>query len=48
MVVKGDSPRIAARIKLIAEGIETAELLLERLAEPSARLLGTAVALYAQ
>ncbi len=32
MVVTADSPRIAASIKLMAEGIETAELLLERLA----------------
>jgi hypothetical protein len=48
MVVKVDSPRIAASIKLIAGGIETADLLLERLTEPSARLLGAAVAIYAQ
>jgi hypothetical protein len=32
----------------MAEGIETAELLLQRLAEPSARLLGAAMAIYAQ
>ena len=48
MVVKVDSPRIAASIKLIAGGIETAELLLERLAEPSARPLGAPAAIYGQ
>src|SRR5258706_11357791 len=48
MVVKVDSPRIAASIKLIAGGIETAGLLLERLAEPSARPLGAPAAIYGQ